>query len=156
MSSTGYSAVTGANVALAVSTTKSVLGVSAPAQFGVNLFGFKISFDGVTASAAPVLVELCSATFATNAPGTASTTTTVQQERGRPITAGFTAAYNWTTEPTVLTVVENFMITPNGGSLIYDYPLEANPDSAVSNGFVIRCTSATVVNCRGDMKFGRC
>jgi hypothetical protein len=156
MATTGYSAVTQADVALAAATAKSIIGVNAPAQFGASIQGFQVSFNGVTASAVPVLVELCQATFATNAPGTNSTSATVQQDRGRSITAGFTAAYNWTTEPTVLTVIENFLITPNAGSLLYDYPLEREPDNAVSTGFVLRLTAPAVVSCRATLKFGRC
>jgi hypothetical protein len=162
MSSTGYSAAIPANATtnnLVAATAKSILGVSGTSGFGVNLLGFKVSFDGTTASATPVLIELCAATFATNGPGTNSTTITPVQERGRTITPGFTAAYGWTAanEPTVLTVLESFRVTPNGGCLIYDYPLEASPDSPASNGFVIRCTTASVaVNVWGDMKFGRC
>lgn len=156
MATTGYSAVTTADISLSAATAKSVLGVTAPAQFGCSIQGFKVSFNGVTASAVPALVELCAATFATNGPGTNSTSTTVRQERGRAITAGFTAAQNWTTEPTVLTVIENFLITPNAGSLLYDYPLEREPDNDVSTGFVIRITAPATVSVRADMKFGRC
>jgi hypothetical protein len=156
MATTGYSAVTQADSALSAATAKSILGVTAPAQFGVSLRGFQVSLNGVTASAVPVLVELCAATFATNGPGTNSTSATVQQDSGRSITAGFTAAYSWSTEPTVLTVVENFLITPNAGSLLYDYPLEREPDNAVSTGFVLRLTAPATVSARATMKFGRC
>lgn len=156
MATTGYSAVTQADVALSAATAKSILGVSAPAQFGASIQGFQVSFNGVTASAVPVLVELCTASFATNGPGTNSTSATVRQERGRTITAGFTAAYNWTTEPTTLVVVENFLITPNAGSLLYDYPLEREPDNDVSTGFVLRLTAPATVSARATLKFGRC
>ncbi|SRR6266567_1828101 len=156
MSKAGYSAPSGAAVALAAGTAKSVIGVVAPAQFGVDLTKLRISFDGVTASAIPVLVELCYATFATNPPGTASTSITVQQEYGRSIVAGFTAAYAWTTEPTVLTALDNWTLTPNGGLVVYDIPLGSTPDSAVSQGFVIRCTAPAAVNCRPTLKFERC
>lgn len=155
MAKAGYSASTGTAVALAAATAKSVIGVSAPAQFGVDLKKYRISFDGVTASAVPVYIELCYATFATNPPGTASTSLTVQQGYGRTITAGFTAARNWTTEPTVLTVIDNFNLTPNGGLVIYDIPLGDTPDSAVSQGFVLRMTAPAVVNVHAALWFER-
>lgn len=156
MSSTGYACSTEGVVALAAATPKSVLGVIGPASFGVDLQGFELGFDGITAGVTPVTIEICSATFATNAPGTNSTSVTVTQTRGRAITAGFTAAKNWTTEPTVLQVLRTFPLTPNAGTAMYDFALERSPDNDVSKGFVIRCTATAVVNIRGDLLFGRC
>lgn len=155
MAKAGYSVATSAAVALSAATAKSVLGVSAPAQFGVDLKKFRVGFDGVTASAVPVLVELCYSTFATNAPGTNSTSRTVQQAYGRTITAGFTGASNWTTEPTVLTVLDEWLLTPAGGLVVYDFPLGDTPDSAVSQGFVLRCNAPATVNVRAAFWFER-
>ncbi len=156
MAKAGYTTSTEAAVALVAATAKSILGVTGPAQFGVDLKKLRIGFDGVTASAVPVLVELCYATFATNPPGTSSTATTVDQVYGRAITAGFTAAKNWTAEPTVLTAIDEWTLTPNGGLVIYDFPLGDTPDSAVSQGFVIRCNAPAAVNVRGSLWFERC
>lgn len=156
MSKAGYTISTGAAVALSAATAKSVLAVIAPAQFGVDLKKLRVGFDGVTASAVPVLVELCYSTFATNStPGTNNTTGTVNQVYGRAITAGFTGFYNSTSEPTVLTPVDRWTLTPNGGLLFYDIPLGDTPDTAVSNGFVIRCTAPAAVNVNASMWFER-
>jgi hypothetical protein len=155
MAKSGYSANTEGAVALAAATAKTVLGVNGTANFGVDLLGFVIAFDGVTAANGGVLVEICQATFATNAPGTASTTVTVDQRYGRTMTAGFTAAKNWTTEPTALTVVSEFWVDPYKSTFPWDYPLGNTPDSPVSNGFVIRCTAPQIVNFRGTLKFER-
>ena len=133
MAKAGYGTSTEGAVALAAATAKSILGFTAPAQFGGDLLGFSVGFDGVTASAVPVLIELCYATFATNAPGTNSTSTTVDQLYGRAITAGFTAAKNWTTEPTVLTPFREWLMTPTGGNVIYDHANDADePVTVVS------------------------
>lgn len=158
MAKAGYSITTGGLVALSASTPKSILGVAGPASFGVDLTHYEVAFDGVSVTAAPVLVEVCYATFATNAPGTASTSVTVNQAYGRSITAGFAAAKTWTTEPTVLTVIREHSLTPFGGTEVYDFPLGTSPDSAVSQGFVIRCTAPTgvTVNVRATMAFERC
>lgn len=155
MAKAGYITSTEGAVALTGATAKSILGVTAPAQFGTDLLGFSIGFDGVTASAVPVLIEVCYATFATNGPGTSSTGTTIDQTYGRAITAGFTGAKNWTTEPTVLTPLREWLLTPTGGTLIYDWPWNQGPDSSVSNGFVIRCNAPAAVNVRADMRFER-
>lgn len=156
MARVGYSATTGGAVALTAATAKSILGVKAHANSGVDLKKFRVAFDGVTASAVPVLVELCYSTFATNSPGTASTSVTPAQAYGRVLAVGATAAKTWTTEPTVLTVVEEFLLTPNGGVIFYDWPLGDTPDSALAEGFVIRCTAPATVNVRGSIWWERC
>jgi hypothetical protein len=156
MSKAGYATQTEAAVALAAATAKSIVGVLAPAQFGCDLIGFDVSFDGVTASATPVLVELCACTFATNPPSTNSTGTTVDQAYGRAITAGFTAAANWTTEPTVVTPLREFLVDPNKGLFVFDFPLGQSPDNDVSKGFVLRCNAPAIVNVRAGLRFERC
>lgn len=156
MAKAGYTATTGAAVALTAATAKSCLGIKSHANFGLDLKKYRVAFDGVTASAVPVLVELCYATFATSSPGTASTSVTPAQVYGRAITVGATAARTWTTEPTVLTVIEEHLLTPNGGLEIYDFPLGDTPDSAVSEGFVVRLTAPAAVNARLTFWFERC
>jgi hypothetical protein len=155
MAKAGYITSTEGAVALSAATAKSILGVAAPSSFGVDLKKFRVAFDGVTASNVPVLIELCYATFATNGPGTNSTSTTVDQMYGRSITAGFTAAKNWTTEPTELTPLEEWLLTPAGGTIVYDYPLGDTPDTAVSNGFVLRLNAPATVNVRATFLFER-
>lgn len=149
MSKTGYSVPTGAAVGLAAATAKSVLGINGHANFGVDLRRFKLGYDGVTASAIPVLVELCYATFATNVPGTNSTSVTPGQAYGRVTAPGFVGGYNWTTEPTVLSVLDSWLLTPNGGLVFAELP--EGLDSAPAQGFVIRCTAPAIVNVRGTL-----
>src|SRR5262245_61644323 len=156
MSKAGYSAPAATAVALVAATPKSVIGVSSPAQFGVDLTKLRISFDVATSTAVPVRVELCYSTFATNGPGTNSTSITPSQVYGRVITAGFTAASNWTAEPTVLTVIDAWTLAAYGGLVVYDIPFGTTPDSAVSQGFVIRCNAPANVNATPTLWFERC
>jgi len=156
MSAAGYSAMTGAAVGLVAATAKSVIGVLSGAAFGLQLKSFEVAFDGVTASAVPVLCELCQCTFATQPPGTLSTTVTPVQIYGRVLAAGFTAARDWsTTQPTVITVVKEWLLTPNAGALFYQYPLGQEPDSALSQGFTLRLTAPANVNCRATVSVER-
>lgn len=155
MSAPIYSVLSGSSVALAAATAKSVLGVRAHANSGLMLRRFSIGFDGVSASGVPVLCELCYCTFAANAPGTNSTSVTPAQKTQRAMAAGFTAARNWTTEPTAITVIEHFLLTPNSGLVLYDYPLDTEPDSALAEGFVIRCTAPAIVNVLASMDVSR-
>lgn len=154
MSAAGYSVVTGGKVALSAATAKTVLGVKAHANSGLQCKGFAVSFDG-QAAAEPVLIELCYATFATNSPGTNSTSVTPAQKYGRALTAGFTAAKTWTAEPTALTVIDEFSVTPNGGTYAYQYPLGMEPDTALAEGLVIRCTAPATANVRARMDVER-
>lgn len=155
MAKAGYVATAAAAVALAAATAKTVIGVNAPAQFGVDLQGLSFSFDGVSASAVIVSCELCRATFATNAPGTASTSITIAQEYGPSITPGFTAASGWTTEPTVLTPIWRFGIDPNKGFIMYERPPGRSWDTPVSNGLVLRMTAPAIVNVTPTLFFER-
>jgi hypothetical protein len=155
MSAPRYTAITGGAVALSAATAKSILGAKAHANSGLLLVKYEVAFDGVTASAVPVLVEVCACTFATNSPGTNSTSVTPAQVSGRVLTAGFTAGKTWTTEPTVITVLEEKLLTPNGGVIIYDYPLGTEPDSPLAEGFVLRCTAPATVNVRASIAVSR-
>lgn len=152
---TGYATSTEGAVALSAGVAKSILGVKGNAAFGVDWIGYRIGFDGVTASAVPVLVELCYCTFATNSPGTNSTSTTIDTLYGRAIASGFTAAKNWTAEPTVVTAFDEFLLTPNGGLIVKDIPRDRSWDSAVAEGFVVRLNAPATVNVRGTMYFER-
>lgn len=157
MAKCGYTVTTGASTALTASATSTKLGVQANAAFGVDLTKWGVGFDG-SAAAAGVGVELCYATFATNAPGTNSTTVTPVQIYGRPLTHGVTAARQWTTEPTVLTVIDEKFISPGGGWFEWAIPLGQTPDSAFSQGFAIRLTtgSGVTVNYKAALWFERC
>lgn len=156
MAKVGYSAVTGGAVALAAATAKSILGVKSHANSGTDLQHVEVAFDGVTASAVPVLIEMCYCTFGANSPGTNSTSVTPAQLYGRTLTVGATAAKTWTAEPTTITVLEERLLTPNGGLVIYDWPLGRTPDSALGEGFVIRCTAPAAVNVRATLEWERC
>ena len=141
MAKAGYTLQTGAAVALTAATAKSVPVRHRAGSVRYRPQKVKIGFDGVTASAVPVLCELMTSTLATNrrrAPATprAPWCSLRAQHHGR--VHGF---YNSTAEPTVLTAFDLFLLTPTGGLLFYDYPLGDTPDTAVSNGIVLRCTA---------------
>lgn len=146
---------TGATADVNFSTVKTVFGVKAHANSGLLLKEAWITFQGVSATGEPVLVELGYCTWATNSPGTNSTSETVLQTSGRVLTAGFTAGRNWTSEPTAITVPKPFFIHPQAG-IVYQIPMGDEWDSALAEGFVIRCTAAVAVDCRAGMAVSRC
>lgn len=148
-----YAITTTAAVALAAATAKSIVGVRAGAAFGLDLRKFYVAFDGVTASAVPVLVELCE--WSTTSTGTATAATPVQTS-GRVIAHGTAnGSSNFTVEPTTLTVLKTYLLTPNGGLLIEELSPDYGFDTPVSEGFVIRCTAPAIVNVRGGLEWQR-
>jgi hypothetical protein len=155
MAYSGYSISTGAAVALAAATAKTVIGVKAHANSGIQLKWIWLSFDGVTSTAVPPLIELCAITWATNSPGTNSTSVTPVQNYGRVLTAGFTAGRNWTAEPTVLTVIEELYLAADKGVVSAQWPLGQEPDSPLAEGFGIRVTAPAIVNVRAVLKVER-
>lgn len=159
MAKAGYSLTTSAAVALSAATAKTALMVITPSSFGGDLKKFRIGFDGVTASAVPVLCEIVRSTNASNStPGTANTTesSNIRQVYGRSVTVGFTGFSASTSEPTVLSVQDSFLLTPCGGLLVYDFPLGDTIDWDVSAGMGIRLTAPAAVNVRCSMLFERC
>lgn len=127
-----------------------VLTAIAPAGHGLTFVEFGISFDGVTASATPVLVETFQSTQA--GAGTAGSAPTAVQVRGRS-TGGSapTSGCNYTAEPTVLTVVRQFYVSPNGGLFVYPHSLGREVECDSSAGTIkalgIRITPPATVNC---------
>ena len=143
----------GQSSALTAATAKTVLAFLAPATFAANWLRYEISFDGATSTAVPAKIELCQLSGATA--GT-STAVTVVQVAGVAITAGFTAATNYTAEPTVLTAFSTFTLPVYGGTGIVPFTPGQEPDSrAVSQGFAIRVTAPAAVNCTASAWFER-
>lgn len=123
------------------STAKTNVGVKTPAQQAVKALGLKIGFDGTTSTTGPAIVEFGTCTFATNAPGTNSTSVTPGAlDSGRPETIQSTAGKNWTTEPTVITITDTFNVQTYMGSGIQFFPLTMNNIAKGGNGFVVRVT----------------
>lgn len=162
MSKSGYSITTEGEVALAAAgTVKTVLGVDANANFGIDLQGFWVDFDGITSSDKPVKIQIAVVTFATNPPGTASTSVTVKQAYGRLASTGFAAAKNWTTEPTVIEsqAYDEFSLDANKGLFRYDWPEGKTPDCALDSGFILRALiesgDTVTAAIRAGMRFER-
>lgn len=135
-----YGVSTPSDVPLVAATAKTVLALTAPGASGLELAGFDISFLGVLATDVPPLIELCQWSGATA--GTTATAATITQESGLILAAGFTANCAYSVEPTVLTPFRRFDLTPNGGTVLLDYPLGNEPQCGFSPlGLALRVTS---------------
>lgn len=132
--SAGFISVTGTPFAMTAGA-KTVLMVIAGANSGLQIVEFGISFDGVTATAVPALVELVSSTQA--GAGTSGVTPTITQVRGR-VTGGEppTGGSNYTAEPTVLVRHRAWYVPQFMGSLVVQFPLGREPETDDSGGAI--------------------
>lgn len=147
----GYVINTEGVQALAAAAAETILNIVNAANSLVRLVEFSVSFDGVTATAVPVLVELCSCTQATAGTSSAAAIT---QIRGATRTVDATARRQFTAEPTVITVLKPYLVRADGGLVIVQFPLGREPEQTVTaDGLLLRCTAPAIVNARGGMEF---
>jgi hypothetical protein len=143
MANVGYKIQSLSSNALTASVTRTVVGVKSGAAFGLQVVKWGFSFNG-SAAAAGIECQLVYSTWATNAPGTNSTSITATQDYGRVLTNGITGAGHWTTEPTALTVIESKFIQQSG-AYEWSVPLGKEPDCALGEGFAVRVITPAAV-----------
>lgn len=142
------------SIALSAATAKSVVGVKAASNIALKLLEAAISFDGSTSSYTPAVVDFGRCTFATNSPGTNSTSLTLgntKRDPGRQETIQATGGYGWTTEPTVITAQHSKDIGQYNGIYHYINPFASPIVIAGGAGFVIRANSPNAVNVTGHL-----
>lgn len=145
-----YTVETAGSLALAAATAKTIVNWITATNALSRVVELSVSFDGVTSTAVPVTVELCSSTQATAGTSTAHT---IAQTGGPTRTVQGTAARNYTAEPTVLTVLKRWLVRPDGGGLIVQFPLGREPEQVVSaRGLAVRCTAPAAVNVQGYLE----
>lgn len=145
-----YTADTAGDIALAAATAKTILNVINATNGLLRAVEIGVSFDGVSATAEPVTVELCKSTQATAGTSTAHT---IVQSGGPTRTVQATAARNYTAEPTALTVVKRWLVHPQTGLLV-QFPLGREPEQVTSaNALCLRCTAPAAVNAQGYIEF---
>ena len=150
-------------VALAAAgTEKYVLGVKCNSNFGAVLKRIHVDMEGAVATEKPVRFRVYRCSYATNPPGTNSTTVTVVRVRGALASTGWSAAREWTVAPTVIDTayVDEFTLDPNKGLFRYDEPLAEEADCALGEGFLLSALiqsgdSVTATLAAGSLKFAR-
>jgi hypothetical protein len=150
----GYSCTSGAAAFAVAAGAKTLINlISGATAAPPVLVEFGVSFDGVTASAVPVLVELCASTQAgAGTPGTAGTITLIRGYAGQ--SSGVTISGQYTAEPTVLAPVKQWFVPAFMGSLTIQFPLGREPmgfDTASTSmkGIALRVSAPAAVNARG-------
>lgn len=146
-----YTIDTQGDIALSATTPKTILNVINGTNALVRLIEMGVGFDGTSATAEPITVELCKSTQATA--GT-STSTTPNQTGGPTRTVQASGARNYTVEPTVLTVIKRWLVHPQGLPLVIQFPLGREPEQTASGqGLCLRCTAPATVNVQAYMEF---
>ena len=148
MAARGYVAKSGSSgtvttpVAMAAGVAKSVVGVLGGSGDTLNVDEVGLSFDGVTSSAVPALVEL----LEISALGTMSAFTPVQTY-GAALASSATAGYNASAEPTVVAVRKAWYVPVFNGLFVVQFPLGKEPSVSASRGFALRVNAPAIVNC---------
>jgi hypothetical protein len=146
----GYVVETTADVALTAATKKTILSVIAAANALIRLVEFGVSFDGISATAESVTVELEGSTQA--GAGT-STSQSPVQTRGPTRTVQASGARNFTAQPSALTVWRRWLVHPQTG-IEMQYPLGREPEQiTTADAIVLSCTAPATVNAQGYMEF---
>lgn len=140
-----FSATTEGEEALAAATAETVIALMGVAAVHGKLVEFGISFDGVTAAAEPVQIEL----YRITANGTATGATEAKWDLASGVTAQITAHHSYTVEPTKTDRLACWEVHPQGGSLVIQYPLGREPtisNGSTSSGLAIVATAPAIVN----------
>jgi len=141
------------------STLQTAIGVASSAtDFGLAMLAVKIGYDA-SAAGTGITLRFGSCTFATNGPGTNSTSVTPIQTSGRTIAAtNITAGVNWTAEPTVKTYLGGgLIIQPFGGAYDSEFGSDREIDTFNSGamGFFVEHTPAAAVGTAAEIVFCR-
>jgi hypothetical protein len=125
--------VPNAAVALSASATKSLVLVT-PATVDFVLTEISVSFDSATA-AQGCQIDLYRVVTIGSAAGT--TTTPAKSSNPDGAAATSTAKTNLTTEPTSVTVIKSWFLSPACGCLVLQHPLGREPSGSKTSGLAL-------------------
>lgn len=129
-------------VALVAATAKTVVAVLGTANDTLGLRRVRLSFNSVTATDAPAVVEV----GIISAIGTLTAFTPVQAA-GRALASSASAGYNSTVEPTYVRILDSLYVPVQNGLYEAWLPLGDEYSADVSQGFAIRVTSPAAGSC---------
>lgn len=137
--------------ALAAATAECVIAVLGVAATKSKLIEWGVSFDGITAAAEPVVVDLYQITTS----GTSTAATEVAWGRDA-VAAQATGFHSFTVAPALGNRLASYEVHPQGGGLVLQYPLGREPvisDGSTAQGIGVVVTAPAVVNCVAYMVF---
>jgi len=143
--SAGYVVANAGAQAIAAATAETMVMVINSTNGLIRITEIGVSFDGITADAIPVTVDLCSSTQA--GAGTPTSSPTPTQIYGAARAALSTGGEDYTAEPTTLTVLKSWYIRADGGLFILQSPLGREIEQSTTvDGLCIRATAPAIVN----------
>ena len=134
--------------ALAAATVETLIQLVAGANHSIKILGWGVFFDGISATAEPVQVELLRQTTA----GTSSALTLVKLNDSNGDTLDTTALQDFTAEPTASDILDMVEVHPQAGYEI-KYPLGQEPICGAGDRIGIRATAPAIVNARAKIFF---
>lgn len=141
---------TTADVALSAATAKTILSYIAASAVPFRIIEFGVSFDGTSATAEPVTVELCNSTQA--GAGSGSSAVTPLQTGGSAGTVRGAGARNYSGEPTTLTVFKRWLAHPQTGIVVQSPLGRETEQNVTADAIAIRCTAPASVNAQAYME----
>jgi hypothetical protein len=139
-----YSATTEGEEALAAATAETVIALHSTTACKPRIIEWGVTFDGTSATAEPVVVDVVRITAAD---GTSSTATEKAWDPDNP-TSNSTATHSYTAEPTKESQpLAKYEVPPTSG-MVLQYPLgrEIVLDNATTSAVGIVCTAPATVN----------
>lgn len=138
-----YAATTEGEEGLAAATAETLLQLRGATSTKARIVAWGVSFDGVSATAEPVLVELRRQTT----DGTATGAVEPKFDADDP-TAAVTAFHSFSAEPTQGDRLESYEIHPQGGLFVREYPPGREPvlDDVTTSRIGIVATAPATVN----------
>ena len=136
-------------VALVGGTRKTVMQIATPSTQDITMVAYAVSFDGISATADPVLVDLIETNVAATV--TSLTPSPYSDPNAPPsLCVGGTSAtgYNASAEGTITAsrLLDAVEVPPSSG-IVIQFPLGREPGVAVSKFLRLRCLAPQAVNC---------
>lgn len=133
-------------VSLSAATAKTIVELATGTGVVANIVEVAITFNGTSATAVPVLVELIKSTATCT--GTAITALGLNTA----VAATTTAKHTATVEGTSPTVLQAWYVPPTSG-IVIQYPLGREPAALASMFVGVRCTAPATVSCAVNVNF---
>lgn len=141
------SLTTNGEIALSAATAKTVLQLVAPANTILAVHGFEVSFDGVSNTAEPVIIQLLRQTTA----GTATSRTPLKT-KDRSTALAATGSENASAEPTAGDILKTFHVHPQAG-VVYPFTLDGELELPGGGRLGLKLTAPASVNTLATINF---
>ncbi len=139
----GLNAVANSTKATTGTNAKTVIRITAPANQGVRVKKFGITFSGTSSTAAPIDIAIV-----VGGSGGSGTSVTPRKTSGHSGSVQSAAAGHYASEPTSYTTIKTYAIHPQRG---IEAPLDNVLAGGESLGVVV--TAASAVDCQGFIEF---